>query len=142
MKDKTNMLRFYFKRIEAGVYILLNERYKIYDAEENFYTDSKLTSEYIEVFISVHNSELKEVRELDVTFVKEAAIKAADDNNEYILERSKEKLKNARELKEPALQVVERLLHYDGIFESALNELLNKFPLPEHHVPMGTKIIG
>ncbi len=140
MKDKTNMLRFYFKRIQPGVYLLLN-RMKLYDAEENFYNDHNLKSEYIELFLSV-DKELKEVQELDVIFVKEEAIKAADDHNEYIIEQTKENKKNARELKEPALQVVERLLYYNEPFEEALRELLNKFPLPEHHVPVGTKIIG
>lgn len=140
------MLRFYYMKIGDRQYRILNE--PIFPDMESLTVSEDGKANFLEIFIDPLPKNNKfgayyegPSQELNVTFVKEEALKAADDHNRYILDTFEEDNRNARDLKQPALEVVERLLHFPD-FKTELDGLLNRFPMPEHHVPAGTKIIG
>jgi len=138
------MLRFYYKFCTDGTerYQLINDKVGI---QREYYTRKELNNpntQYVELQLDRFNFAVLKIIPMDVVTINGVALKAANDHNQNVIAKYNENNLDAREYKDLAKKIVDRLLYYNIDFLKEVESLIDKYPMPEVIIPEGTKIIG
>ena len=138
------MLRFYYKKCGMDSFEVMNtfvpHPISMLPVSASDFGDPE--TYYLEVQYADNASDIIRIIPIDSDFLHGQAIKAADDNNHLVLFGPRDSGKHAREYKEDAKRVVDRLLAYGEDFERELEELCGRFPVAGIRLQEDTKVIG